>query len=338
MRSDRVEGRTDRFAASSNRGSLLARRNFDVARNEERVMTIHRSLFPALAAAMLLAGGLARAQDASPTDMPAGGGDRAVPAERAVDEPPKVRLDRFERQLREVRQIVLQARATGKPVEVREAGPDPDVAALQAKFDDLDQSLRALTGQFESLSHSVDLLKKDDAAAHAEAAALADRVDKLEKLVTNITAPPPPPPAAEGASPAAAGGDPGGPKAAYARAHQLMLDGDYDAAAAAFQAYLDQYGETAGAPLARYWLGQVKFTQKDYTGAATAFIGAIRGWPQTSWAPDAVVKLSLALAELHKTKDACGALAELDRHYPKASATTKAHAAAARAKAACAAR
>jgi len=91
-------------------------------------------------------------------------------------------------------------------------------------------------------------------------------------------------------------------------------------------------------PIARYWLGQVKATQKDYAGAATAFIGAIRGWPQTSWAPDAVVRLSLALIELDKPKAACGALAELDRHYPKASATTKAHAAAARAKASCAAR
>ena len=297
-------------------------------------MKTQQRLFPVFAAAaLLLAGAAARAQDPSPAPMP---------AERAADEPSKARLDRFERQLREVREIVLQARATGKPVEVREAGPDPDVAALQAKFDDLDQTLRSLTGQIETLSHDVDLLKKDDAAAHAEAAALADRVDKLEKLVTNITAPPPPPPgpAAEAAPAGAAASAPdlGGPKAAYAKAHQLMLDGDYDGAAAAFQAFIDQYGDSPSAPIARYWLGQVKATQKDYAGAATAFIGAIRGWPQTSWAPDAVVRLSMALIELNKSKDACGALAELDRHYPRASPTTKAHAAAARAKASCAAR
>ncbi len=295
-------------------------------------MMTHRRLIPALgAAALLLAGGAARAQDASAVDMPAA---------RTADEPPKARLDRFERQLREVREIVLQARATGRPVEVREAGPDPDVAALQAKFDDLDQTLRTLTGQIETMSHEVDLLKKDDAAAHAEAAGLADRVDKLEKLVTNITAPPPPPPSAEGAAPTVgpAAPDAGGAKAAYAKAHQMMLDGDYDGAAAAFQAFLDQYGDTTTAPLARYWLGEVKYTQKDYAGAATAFIGAIRGWPQTSWAPDAVVKLSMSLVELKKTKDACAALGELGRHYPKASAATKSHAAEARAKAACAAR
>jgi len=306
-------------------------------------MMTHRRLLPVFAAAaLLLAGGAARAQDASPTDMPAGGGDRAAPAERAADEPPKARLERFERQLRELREIVLQARATGKPVEVREAGPDPDVAALQAKFDDLDQSLRAITGQFETQSHDVDLLKKDDAAARAEAAALADRVDKLEKLVTNITAPPPPPPTAEGSAPGAGppgpAPDAGGPKAAYARARQLMLDGDYDASAAAFQAFIDQYGDTASAPAARYWLGQVKYTQKDYAGAAKAFIGAIRGWPQASWAPDAVVKLSMSLVELNKPKDACATLGELERHYPKASAIAKSGAAAVRAKASCAAR
>ena len=294
-------------------------------------MMTQRRLFTAFAAAaLLMAGAAARAQDASPVDMPAA---------RAADEPSKARLERFERQLRELREIVLQARATGKPVEVREAGPDPDVAALQAKFDDLDQSLRTITGQFETQSHDVELLKKDDAAAHAEAAALADRVDKLEKLVTNLTAPPPPPPSAEGS--ATAGGaapDPGGPKVAYAKARQLMLDGDYDGAAAAFQAYIDQYGETAQAPTARYWLGQVKYTQKDYDGAAKAFLGSIRGWPQASWAPDAMVKLSLALVELHKTQDACATLGELHRRYPKASPTAKSNAAAARVKAGCAAR
>ena len=147
-------------------------------------MTHHR-FFPAIAAAALvLAGGSAWAQSAA-----------------SPDEPPKARLERFDRQLRELREIVLQARATGKPVEVREAGPDPDVAALQAKFDDLGQSLRSITGQFESHSHDIDLLKKDDAAVRAENAALADRVDKLEKLVTNLTAPPPPPPSTAAAPP-----------------------------------------------------------------------------------------------------------------------------------------
>jgi TolA-binding protein len=47
------------------------------------------------------------------------------------------------------------------------------------------------------------------------------------------------------------------------------------------------------------------------------------------------VKLSLSLAALHKNAEACGALAELDRRYPKAAPATKARAAAAREKIKC---
>jgi tol-pal system protein YbgF len=294
-------------------------------------------LIPALLASSTLAlaasalSGGAWAQDPSPTPYPDGGGDRAAPRS---DEPAKARLDRFERDLRELRQIVLQARATGKPVEVRDAGPDPDVADLRARFDDLDQTLRGLTGQIETLTHDDALLKQHDAV-------LADRVDKLEKLVTNLTAPPPPPPPADtaGAPPAAQAAAAPPPvddaKTQYAAARKLMLDGDNAGAAAAFQAFLDRYGDTTSGPIARYWLGQVDYAQSDYVGAAKAFLGAIRGWPRTSWAPDAVVKLSQSLIKLNKTTDACGALSELERRYPTASPTVKAHAAAARASAGC---
>jgi tol-pal system protein YbgF len=292
-------------------------------------MTRIRLLSAVLASSTLALAAQAWGQDPSPTPYPADGGDRAAPR---ADEPAKARLDRFERDLRELRQIVLQARATGKPVEVRDAGPDPDVADLRARFDDLDQTLRGLTGQIETLTHDVALLKQHDAA-------LADRVDKLEKLVTNLTAPPPPPPPADTAAPApqAAAAPPPADdaKTQYAAARKLMLDGDNAGAAAAFQAFVDRYGDTASGPIARYWLGQVDYAQSDYVGAAKAFLGAIRGWPKTSWAPDAVVKLSQSLIKLNKPTDACGALAELDRRYPAASPTVKAHAAAARASAGC---
>jgi tol-pal system protein YbgF len=255
-------------------------------------------------------------------------------------EPSAKRLDRFEKELREVRQIVLQAHATGQPVEIKEAGPDPQIVALQGRLEEQDSALRNLTGQIETLSHDLETARKDDADAHAQLAALADRLDKLEKA----GAPPPP---ATGPTPSAGGGDaaaaPALPptsfadaKASYAHAHQLLLDGDYPGAAAAFQTYVDRYPASPSAPGARYWLGETKFIQSDYAGAAAAYLGAIHGWPQTSWAPEAVVKLSQSLLELNKPTEACGALGELSRRYPAAAPALKARAAATRAKAKCA--
>jgi tol-pal system protein YbgF len=253
------------------------------------------------------------------------------------NEPSKHRLDRLEREVDEVRQIVLQARATGRPVEIKDAGPDPAIADLQTKLDDIETTLRNQTGQIEVMGHDLAGAKQDAADAKAAVAALSDRVDKLEKQLAALTTPPPAneasvPPAEASAAPAAAGD----PKAAYAQAKQLMLGGDYPGAAAAFQAYIDQHGDQSNIPTAHYWLGEVKFAQEDYTGAAAALAEALRGWPETNWAPDALVKLSESLTHLSKTDQACAALTELHRRYPRAPAATKARAEAARAQALCA--
>jgi tol-pal system protein YbgF len=254
------------------------------------------------------------------------------------NEPPKRRLDRLEREVNEVRSIVLQARATGHPVEIKEAGPDPEMNALRSRMDDLETTLRNQTGQIEQLTHDLAQAKQDAATAQSAAANLADRLDKLDKQVAAASPPPPPPPAnaavaapAQAASPSSAADA----KAAYAQAHQLLLNGDYPGAAAAYQAYLDQYGDQPAAPTARYWLGHVKYVQQDYAGAAASLIASIRGWPKTAWAPDAVILLSQSLVKLNKPDDACAALHEFDRRYAAAPAATRTRAAAVRTQAQC---
>lgn len=295
-----------------------------------RARRLNPSLVLAAAAILIFGSGSAvRAQDAGPG------------ASEPRDEPSAKRLDRFEKELREVRQIVLQAHATGQPVEIKEAGPDPQITVLQGRIDESAELFSKLTGEVETLTHDLELARKDLDDSRAQIAALADRIDKLEKQVAPLipqTQPPPAPPTGPvaDAAPGEGAAAPGDPKAAYAHARQLLENGDYPGAAAELQAYIDRYGDTPSAPAARYWLGETKFIEKDYSGAATAYLGAIRGWPKTSWAPEAVVKLSQSLLELGKPADACGALGELDRRYPRLAPALKARAAATRAKAQCA--
>ena len=253
------------------------------------------------------------------------------------------RLQRIEKDLHELRAIVLQAKDTGQPVQVRTASSDDQMIAMQSKLDDIEQTVRGMTGQIEVISHDLDEAKKSVAETHDQTVVMADRLDKLEKQVESLAAPPPPPPGpgADAAPQPEASGDtsgpaPGGAGAAYTHAHQLLLNGEYPAAADAYQSFIDTYPQSPTVPAAHYWLGEIKYTQGDFNAAATNMIGAIRGWPQTSWAPDAVVKLSLALVQLNKTSEACGTLTEFTRHYPKATAAAKQHAAAARVKAGCA--
>jgi tol-pal system protein YbgF len=197
-----------------------------------------------------------------------------------------------------------------------------------------------VNGQVDDLTHQLDLARRDAGDQKAAIAALGDRLDKLEKAMAAMAAPPAaqPAPADNGAAASAdqnAPADQGDSKTAYVHARQLLLDGDYPGAQAAFQAYVDQYGSTPQAAQARYWLGETKYVQHDYAGAAAAYIGATKGWPQTAWAPDAVVKLALSLLQLNRPTDACAALGEFDRHYAKAGGAAKARADAARIKAKC---
>lgn len=285
------------------------------------------------------------------------------------------RLDRIEKQLRETRSIVFQGRDTGQPVVVKPDGPDPAVTALQARVDDLDQTLRRLSGQVEVASHDSDQTRRTVSTDHdtliemrAQLQALTERLAKLEAQLTVAVQPqaqaqPPAvvaPPAVEerrgGRTPrgaaeatARAQAEPGevlgGPPAAadteagaYRRAMDLQGQGDYAAAGQAWQDYIAHYGQGPKGKEARYRLGEALYIQSDYGQAARAYAEALKGWPKTAWAADATVKLSLALSQLGRRDEACSVVGEFDTRYGAAAPTAvKSRAKAARTKAACAA-
>jgi tol-pal system protein YbgF len=230
------------------------------------------------------------------------------------------RVDRMEKVVRELRAIVFQAQKTGQPVVVQPADTDARMADLSAKIGDLEQALQRVNGSLDGANQQLNQAKRQNQA-------LGDEIKTLEAWLAKVeavqAAPPPPPPPPEGA---AGGGGSGDPTADFAKARQLMLGGDYDAAEAAFASYVDAYPDGPKTPEARYWWGKTLSVKGDHTRAATAYIGAIRGWPQTSWAADGVVELARSLVALKKPTDACQALVELNRRYPKAPTPVKARA------------
>lgn len=269
---------------------------------------------------------------------------------KELDKKTDKRMDRLQKQIRDLQQIILQSRESGKPVEVRIAtDPDPAVLALTPRLDDLEQSSRTLNSTVETLTHELDEAKKAAAEARDQVKALNDRVETLSTRLQVVegfqrgvaaagVAPPvveaPPAQQQAQAEPAQdqASAD---PAQGYATGRKLFTAGDYSGAAAAFQAFIEQSGDSAQGAQARYWLGESFFRQGDYSDAATAYIGAIRGWPKTNWAPDAMVKLARSLQGIGRPKDVCNTLDELARRYPKAPALVMTQAADARAKAQC---
>jgi len=242
------------------------------------------------------------------------------------------RLDKMEKVVRELRSIVFQGRDSGKPVVVMPAETESQIQALTDRISDLEETLTKLNGANESLAFELGQTRKALADSETSSRALADRLAALEGRTTQIEA------AAASSQPAedeAVVDDAGDPSADFQRARQFMLDGDYDSAETAFQAFVKRYGDTEKGPEARYWLGKTLSVRGANADAAGAFIGAIRGWPKTAWAPDATLELARSLVALKKPADACQTLDELARRYPKAPSSVMTRAQTVRAQAKC---
>ena len=261
-----------------------------------------------------------------------------LPPADPLDDRSAKRVERMEKVVRELRAIVFQGRDTGKPVVVQPAETDAQIAALNERVGDLEQTLTKLNGQNEGVTHDLDQARRAAADQKARADALEQRLAAVEKTLADLQTaaaaqvaaapvgggvPPPPAPPAE-------------PAVAFKQAKDLLLAGDYANAEQAFSAYAANYPDNAKAPEARYWLGETLFVREAYTDAAGAYIGAIRGWPQTSWAPDATLKLARSMVAMKKTAEACRTLDELSKRYPKAPAQVVSRAASTRVAAKCA--
>ena len=257
-----------------------------------------------------------------------------TPMDDPLDARDAKRVDRMEKVVRELRDIVFKAQKTGAPVVVQPADTDARIAEQANHIADLEQSLTRINGSLEAATHELDQARRQNAILESQVKALADRLTADEKKAAEATAavaatpaaPPEPPPVAD---PKAAAAD------AFAKARQLILNGDYDAAEAAFSAYVTAYPDTPRTAEARYWWGKTLSVRGDNARAAGAFIGAIRDWPKTAWAPDAIVELSRALVSLKKPVDACQTLGELGKRYPKAPPAVMTRAAAVRVQAKC---
>jgi tol-pal system protein YbgF len=259
------------------------------------------------------------------------------------------RLDQMEKVLREMRAIVFQGRETGKPVVVEPADTETQLAAINEKLNDVEQTLTRVNGQLEVTGHALDQAQHEADSLREENGALKDRLARLEQKLDAMTAAPPAPPSPDPnaapasayvapgapAGPPAAQAPPADPAAAFLAARRAYAARDFAAAEAGFRDYVDHYGETPRAPEARYYLGKTLMERQAYADAAAAEVGAIRLWPQTTWAPDAVLSLSRSLIGMGKPQDACQTLAELQRRYPRASAEVRERAAAARREAQC---
>lgn len=210
------------------------------------------------------------------------------------------------------------------------------IARQERRLQELEDSLRAVTGRMEENRHLLDQLHRQLRQLEETRAASGD------------TLPPPLPAPAADTVPAApvVGAGPGtetavaqeppsesatevpGPVTAtqfddeetsYRQAYELLVRADYAAAEAAFRDFIRRYPNGTLTDNAYYWLGESHYVREQYAEAAAEFARGFRSAPDKQKAPDILLKLGLSLVALGKNDDACEAFRRLGLDFPDAS-------------------
>ncbi|CCQ73319.1 tol-pal system protein YbgF [Magnetospira sp. QH-2] len=111
----------------------------------------------------------------------------------------------------------------------------------------------------------------------------------------------------------------------YSYAFGLLRKTEYAQAETALKAFIDKYDDSSE-PLvgnARYWLGETYYVRSDFVSAAKTFFEGYNKHPKGNKAPDTLLKLGMALANLGKPKEACGTFGKLLEDHTKAPATLR---------------
>ena len=106
----------------------------------------------------------------------------------------------------------------------------------------------------------------------------------------------------------------------YDEAFALLREGDFDAAGAAFEAFLDIHDGSELAANARYWLGESYYVVRDFDNAIQEFQRVLDDHPDSNKFPDALLKIGFSYLERGEEDAARERLEAVVETYPDSTA------------------
>lgn len=107
----------------------------------------------------------------------------------------------------------------------------------------------------------------------------------------------------------------------YQQGLEAFNAGQYDKAEANFSDVLNRFAQDKLAANAQYWLGEVYYAQKNYAKAAVAFGKGYEKYKDGAKGAESLYKLGMAMNQLNKKDEACAALTNVAKEFPKADKT-----------------
>ena len=214
----------------------------------------------------------------------------------------------------------------------------------------LEAEARALRGQVEALSHTVEQLEERQRELYLDTDQRLQRIESA--AATRIPGPgpgplptpgpapqpgaPPAPVTAQtatpsqpapapatpstGQAPLPAGIDPFAEQQAYQNAFELLKSGLYEDATVAFQQFIAEYPAGSYADNAQYWLGETYYITRRFEQAVQEFKRLVATHPNSQKLTHALLKIGYAHDELGDKAEAERALGELIERHPQSAA------------------
>ncbi|MEO0411946.1 MAG: hypothetical protein AAF221_08925 [Pseudomonadota bacterium] len=255
-------------------------------------------------------------------------------------------ISRLEKQVKALQRNVFKGDTTYFQQDNEPAGQSAvDAAGMLVRLDQLEESLRALTGRAEEMAYSQRQLQaaftdfraqtnyrldaldgaNSSEGASAVTAAANSSVSTVNTAVAATTA--------DVAQPAAAKQDvasndqaraPATADEAFSQAFDLAKRDQFDSAEQAFLLFITDYSDDPLASNGHYWLGRVYTAKKQLDDAADAFFNGYYKYPDGNKAPENLLALASTLRVMDSREDACKAVALLqsriaDKKYPSIS-------------------
>jgi tol-pal system protein YbgF len=115
----------------------------------------------------------------------------------------------------------------------------------------------------------------------------------------------------------------GDPRVDFDAAYAAFAQKDFDQAEMGFRRFLQSNPRDGLVPEATFWLGETYLQRGRFQEAAEQFLNVSADHPNATKAPDAMLRLGMALNGMGARDRACAVFAELDRKYPQASANVR---------------
>lgn len=273
----------------------------------------------------------------------------------------QAKIDRLERDLTFLQRQVYQGDPNASAVP-NPSGASAGAATVQ--FSQIQEQMRTLQGQFEQIDYRIRKLEDDQRKRAEDTEYRLQQLEQkaMQPVPEPVAAIPEPEPAPASAAPAKAvepsnsgydinANDPSAARAKttaqyepsaktgsaapkgfasakehYNYAFKLLNDAQYADAAASFDSFVTKYPKDGLVPNAYYWQGESYYARRDYAKAAEGFRNGYEAAPKGQKAPDNLLKLSLSLANLKRTKEACIVLKQVTAQYGATAKTTAAKA------------